>query len=258
MFRITRPRALAALLVLVLALPCAAQAKKPAKDDSRLDPKAMEILDKSCKAMSALKEYSFKADIALDKVFRDGSKVQYAREMNVAVRRPDAFRIVTTGDDIQVSSIFDGATFTLALPGSKTYGQIPAALTIDALIDHLADAYGLESPLGDMLVSQPCASFKMTGAAYVGKSVVGKTVCDHLFFQGTDVDWQIWVPESGDALPRKLVITEKKLPRDPQFQAVFSEWKQEPIPAQTFAFTAPEGFTRDDSPFAGPTGKGRK
>ena len=238
----------AALPGLVFAASKAAPKKAP-EEQSRFDQQALDVLDKSCKALAALKEFSFRADVTLDKVYGDGSKVQYARVMELDVRRPGAFRIVTTGDDLKATSVFDGATFTLLLPDKKTWGQIPAAMSIDALVDHLADDYGLESPLGDMLVSEPCARMKMTAAVYVGKGMVGSTSCDHLFFQGTDVDWQLWVPESGPALPAKMLITEKTLPRDPQFVAVFSAWKEGPAPAQAFAVSVPEGFARDDSAF---------
>jgi hypothetical protein len=151
--------------------------------------------------------------------------------------------------------VFDAKTFTLALNGPKTYWQAPAAMTIDEVVEYLAGVYGLESPLADMLVSQPCAAMQSTAGVYVGKGLVGKTVCDHLFFQGKDVDWQLWVPESGPALPSKMVITEKRLPKAPQFEAVFSDWKTGEAPQGTFTFVPPAGFTPDEALFAKRTAK---
>ncbi|WP_243311267.1 DUF2092 domain-containing protein [Fundidesulfovibrio agrisoli] len=241
--------ALAALLPGLAAAAGTADQGKPKDVQSRLEPQALDVLEKSCKALSALKEFSFHADVALDKVYEDGSKVQYSRVMQISVRRPDAFRVVTSGDDIKAASFFDGKTFTVLQPEKKIWSQIPAEMTIDAVLDRLADVYGLESPLGDLIVSQPCARLKMTAAIHVGKAVVNHVVCDHLFFQAPGADWQLWVPENGPALPAKMLITDKTLPNDPQFQATFSAWKEKPIPAKTFAFTAPEGTTRDDALF---------
>ncbi|MFP5240372.1 MAG: DUF2092 domain-containing protein [Acidobacteriota bacterium] len=252
---------IAALALAALLPALATAAGMDDKSQPRLDPQALDILEKSCKALAALKEFSFHADVALDKVYEDGSKVQFSRVMQLNVRRPDAFRVVTTGDDLKAASFFDGKTFTVLQPDKKTWGQIPAEMTIDAVLDRLADVYGLESPLGDLIVSQPCARLKMTAAVYVGKGMVGQTVCDHLFFQGPGADWQLWVPEKGPALPAKMLITDRSLPRDPQFQAVFSAWKEAPIAAKTFSFSAPEGTSRDDSLFtpveARPAGKGK-
>ncbi|WP_243438570.1 DUF2092 domain-containing protein [Fundidesulfovibrio soli] len=260
--RIRMGIAVLALAALLPGMAAAADKSQPREAQSRLDPQALDILEKSCKALTALKEFSFQANVALDKVYEDGSKVQFSRVMHLNVRRPDAFRVVTAGDDLKAASFFDGKTFTVLQPDKKIWSQIPAEMTIDAVLDRLADMYGLESPLGDLIVSQPCARLKMTAAVYVGKAVVGHTVCDHLFFQGPGADWQLWVPEKGPALPAKMLITYTSLPRDPQFQAVFSAWKEGPIAAKTFAFTAPEGTTRDDSLFtpleAKPAGKAKR
>jgi hypothetical protein len=253
--------AVAAALALILALPAAspaadatksAPAKTAPKAEAKpaIDDKAAQALDKACKALAALKSYAFKADVTLDKVYQDGSKIQSGRTMDVSVNRPGAFKVVTTGDEFSAVSNFDGKTFSMSLPGRKAYGQIEAAMDIDGLVETLASKYGIESPLGDLLVGEPCAKMAYLAGFYVGKAKVDGASCDHLFFQGRDVDWQLWV-EDASGLPRKLVITEKKLPMAPQFTAVFSGWKTvEPQPA-LFAFAAPEGFTRDDAVITG-------
>lgn len=253
--------AVAAALTLILALPAvslAADAAKPAsakaaaKAEAKpvIDEKAAQVLDKACKALAALKSYAFKADVTLDKVYQDGSKIQSGRSMEVTVNRPGSFKVVTTGDEFSAVSNFDGRTFSLSLPDRKVYGQIEAAMDIDGLVETLASKYGIESPLGDLLVGDACAKMAYQAGFYVGKARVDGAACDHLFFQGKDVDWQIWVEEAS-GLPRKMVITEKKLPMAPQFTAVLSGWKSaEPQPA-LFAFAAPEGFARDDAVITG-------
>lgn len=230
--------------------PLAAQVKNKPQQPP-IEEKAARILDKGCNALTALKEYSFVANVTLDKVYQDGSKIQTGRTMEVLVRRPGAFRIVTAGDDIQAVSVFDGRLFTISLPERKVYGQIEAPMDTDALINLLASRYGIESPLGDMLSNTPCAKFNATAGYYVGKSKVEGAVCDHLFFQGKDVDWQIWIEDSPASLPRKLVITERKLPAAPQFTAVFTAWKTDANVTDGFGFAAPEGYIRDDGVITG-------
>jgi len=118
-------------------------------------------------------------------------------------------------------------------------------------MDMLAATYGIESPLGDLLSNDTCSKLKGVAGYYVGKSTVRGTVCDHLFFQGKDVDWQIWVEDGPTALPRKIVITEKKLRSSPQFIAVLSGWKTGESSQDAFVFSAPADFTRDDAVITG-------
>lgn len=256
--RLTTAAVSAAILV-VLTIPalCAA-ADAPAKASkakqppakSAVDEKAAQALDRACKALAALKAYSFSADVTLDKVYQDGSKVQSGRHMEVVAKKPGMFKVVTDGDEYKSTSSFDGNTFMLSLPDRKIYGQIDAPGDTDALLQTLSAKYGIESPLGDLLLNEPCAKMRYEAAYYVGKSTVAGASCDHLFFQGKDVDWQLWVDDAS-GLPRKLVITEKKLPMAPQFSATLTGWKNlEPQDVQV-ALAAPGGFTRDDGVITG-------
>jgi len=246
--------AFAVALACLLALPglgYAAKKKADVPEAPVIEEKAAQVLDKACKALVALKSYSFRADVAVDKVYQDGSKIQAGRVMDVSVMRPAAFKVVTVGDDFQATGVFDGKTFSLSLPNKKVYGQIAAAMDTDALMDMLAATYGIESPLGDLLSNDTCSKLKGVAGYYVGKSTVRGTVCDHLFFQGKDVDWQIWVEDGPAALPRKIVITEKKLRSSPQFIAVLSGWKTGESSQDAFVFSAPADFTRDDAVITG-------
>ncbi|MHC1712878.1 MAG: DUF2092 domain-containing protein [Solidesulfovibrio sp.] len=250
------PKASVVILVLaiLLALPgasVAAKMKRNAAQEPSVDEKAKLIFDKTCKALTNLKTYSFKANVTLDKVYQDGSKIQVGRAMDVHVQRPGFFKIVTSGDDLQAISVFDGKLFSLALPERKIYGQIEAAMDTDALMDMLAKRHGLESPLGDLLSNTPCSQMDAQAGYYIGKAKIDGVLCDHLFFQGKDVDWQIWVEDSPTSLPRKLIITEKKQASAPQFTAVLSSWKTDAAPQETFVFVPLPDFTRDDGVIVG-------
>jgi len=172
---IPKAAALAAALAVLLSLPSlslAGKGKNKAPGQPASEEQATLILDQACKALAGLKSYSFQANVTLDKVYQDGSKIQSGRSMAVTVTRPGAFRIVTEGDEFQAVSVFDGKTFSLALPDRKIYGQIPAALDADGLMDMLATQYGLESPLGDLLSNDPCAKMDAKAGFYVGKAKV--------------------------------------------------------------------------------------
>jgi len=252
--------AIAAAILLALTIPApSGAADAPAKQTSKakhtqakpaVDEKAAQALDRACKALAALKAYSFSADVTLDKVYQDGSKIQAARHMDVVVKKPGMFKVVTDGDEFNATSSFDGSTFMLSLSDRKLYGQISAPGDTDALLQTLSAKYGIESPLGDLLLNEPCAKMSYEAAYYVGKSKAGGASCDQLFFQGKDVDWQLWVDDST-GLPRRLVITEKKQPMAPQFTATLTGWKNLEPQAVQVSMAAPDGYTRDDGVITG-------
>lgn len=242
-------------LIIALVVPglslAAGKGKKQAAAEPVSDEQAVRILEKCCNALTALKSYSLRAVVTLDKVYEDGSKIQFARTMDVRVKRPGEFSVATDGEDFQAVSAFDGKVFSLMLPQRKVYGQVEAAMDTDGLMDMLAKRYGIESPLGDLLSNHPCANLHTTASFYIGKAKVDGVACEHLFFQGQDVDWQIWIEDSPASLPRKLVITEKKQLAAPQFTAVLSDWKTGEAALQVAGFVPGEGVTRDDGVITG-------
>jgi len=241
-----------ALLALgaLLCAPLSAHAKRKAAKDDAVDPKAAAVFSGACAYLASLKGYSFKAETLLDLVYPNGAKIQVARNMDVTVQRPNAFKIVTKGDDTQSVSVFDGKTFTLALPDKKIFGQLPAVMDIDGLEGLLSEKYDLESPLGDLLLNDPCGQMTATSGKYLGLGLVGEIKCHHLFFEGQDIDWQIWIEDGPKPLARKLVITEKRLAKAPQFTAFLNHWQLGDNPPAVFMFTPPQDLTRDGNFFA--------
>ncbi|NDY55558.1 DUF2092 domain-containing protein [Desulfovibrio sulfodismutans] len=237
----------AVFMVLALSLPAQSARKAPAA--KVVDPKALAIYEQACSYMAGLKGYAFKADILVDLVYDGTAKIQMARTMDVTVQRPNAFKIVTIGDDVSATSVYDGKTFTLALDDRSLYNQLPASLDNDALVDLLSEKYSLDSPLGDMLRNETCAKVDYLSLTSLGMGFVGQTRCHHLFFQGTDMDWQLWIEEGQKPLLRKMVITEKFMPLAPQFSAVLRDWQFADYAASVFAFTPAPHFTRDENMF---------
>jgi hypothetical protein len=69
--------------------------------------------------------------------------------------------------------------------------------------------------------------------------------CLHLGFIQQNADWQLWVDHTGKPLPRKIVITYKKLPSQPQWSATFSNWRfNQKLPASLFQPKIPKGVIK--------------
>ena len=61
------------------------------------------------------------------------------------------------------------------------------------------------------------------------------------------MDWQLWIEHGKKPVPRKIVITYKKLPTQPQWAATFSDWRfDRALPASFFQPRIPKGAIRTD------------
>ena len=75
----------------------------------------------------------------------------------------------------------------------------------------------------------------------VGKSMVEGVLCDHLAFRASQVDWQIWIQEGKQPLPRKFVITSRDVVNAPQFEVTVTKWNLNPrFAADEFSFSPPK------------------
>ena len=87
----------------------------------------------------------------------------------------------------------------------------------------------------------------VTLAMVVGKAVIGGVKCDHVLFSRPGVDFQVWVADSGQPLPRKYVVTDTATPALLSITTVMSDWNVAPAVADArFAFVPPPGTKRID------------
>ena len=60
-------------------------------------------------------------------------------------------------------------------------------------------------------------------------------VCDHLAFGAPGTDFQVWVQQGDQPLPRKLVITSRDVLNAPQFTVHIRNWNLNPeVSAELF------------------------
>ena len=63
-------------------------------------------------------------------------------------------------------------------------------------------------------------------ARYAGRHLVGEERCHHLAFEHDDIDYQLWLSEDEQPALRKLVITYKHEPGEPQYTMTVLEVEQ--------------------------------
>ena len=78
--------------------------------------------------------------------------------------------------------------------------------------------------------------------SYIGKEIVDGVLTEHLAFRSEEGDWQIWIEDGAQPVPRRLVISYKTEPGSPQYTATLSDWDFQPrIADHYFEFIPPPG-----------------
>jgi hypothetical protein len=209
-----------------------------------IDEKADTLLHQACDLLASAKQFTFDAHCLTDQILPSGQKVQFARNQQVAVRRPGMIRASIEGDLDSVEFWYDSKHFGLYDKNSNTQSTTDAPPTIDAMLDVLADKYQVAFPLADLLVSDPYKSLmsRARSGVYLGTGHVFDTICHHLAFRQDEIDWEIWIDAGPQPLLRKLVITYTDSPACPQYTAFFSKWDlSASLPDDQFVFAVPAG-----------------
>jgi len=200
---------------------------QPTKTPPAIEPDVGEVLNRACAQLSAAKELSYHAEITFDSVLPSLVKLQYSAALEAALERPSRLAISYQSDLGAKRIWYNGKTLTIFDPPHMAYASVAVPDTIDAMLAHVANEKNLSIPLKGVDVSNPCAAVykEVLRSKYVGLNDAAGVDCDHLAFVQEDVDWQLWIEHGRKPLPRKIVITYKKLPTQPQWEAVFSDWR---------------------------------
>jgi hypothetical protein len=188
------------------------------------------------------------AETTTDDVLPSGQKVQLTGAVELKARRPDRLRVDLVSDSKNEQLYYDGVTFTVYEPTVGYYASFAAPPSLRGLVDVLEKRYGVDLPLADLfrLGTDEAQIAAILGARKVGFSTIKGSVCSHYAFHQPDVDWELWIQEGPQPLPRKLVITTTAERTQPQHTEVMS-WNLTPrLDDPIFVFSAPANATRID------------
>jgi hypothetical protein len=212
-------------------------------------PEATQILKASTDFLASQQRFSVDTRSTLEVVLESGQKIEFNSTARQSVQRPNKLRAERTGDLVEQVFVYDGKSLTLYEPREKVYAQVGAPATLEDMLDFARTRLDIVAPAGD-LVYRNAYDILMDGVTdgmVVGKAVIEGVSCDHLAFRAPQVDWQIWIQEGAQPLPRKVVITTLDLPNAPQFSVTMTQWKLKPtFDARTFTFTPQAGMTQID------------
>ena len=226
MTRVASPvrRTLVLLAVAAGMLSGACGPREPSTDAERL-ARGREIIDRMSTKLGAAQALSVTAREAREIVKASGKPQTLTLERKLVMRRPDRLYIETSGD-LRNEIWYDGIGLTLVLHKDKVFGQARMPETLDKALDAMHERYGVATPTADYLYSSASKALlsSTTTGGWIGRETLDGQTLDHLAFKDTGVEWEVWIPASGDPLPRKTTATFTASKRLRKTEVTFSDW----------------------------------
>jgi hypothetical protein len=228
--------------------PAAANKATAAETASTSQVLANAILMRMAKFLATAPRFSVNVHGSYDAVQTSGQKIEFSETRHVTVDRPSRLRVEgARSDGTMVATVFDGKEITLIDAATNVYATAPQPGNLDETIVYFVKDLHMQLPLAVLLVSELPAELKsrVRSIDYVEKTNINGAAVHHLAARGDTVDFQIWVTDSDQPLPQRIVITYKTAKGEPQFRAQFSDWNLAPeIKDSTFLANPPDGAQR--------------
>jgi hypothetical protein len=194
-------------------------------------------------------QFSFQARTI--RVYSDanGYPLHIFHTLKVTVHRPSRLLAEVTGDDGTTKLVFDGKRIIVYSAAAKKYASISVPEgTIAGMLKEAVGRLGIDFPLADLLTDAPDKAFLtgVTEGTVVNTVTIDGVPCLHMFFsQPPGIELELWVEKSDQSLPRRLIVTYRSLPGQPNFIAEFSDWNFNIHPSDAdFAFQPPADATQ--------------
>ena len=214
-----------------------------------IDPQAEKLLKRATDFLAAQQHFRVASRSTIEVVLGSGQKLQFDDRATLSMQRPNKLRVERQGGAVEQIFYYDGASLTLYNPGDHYFATVAAPGTLEEMLDFARESLDIVAPAGDLIYRNAYETLMadVLSASVVGKSVVEGRRCDHLAFRNMEVDWQIWLEEGDQPLPRKLVITSKDVAGMPQFSVVLTDWDlSATFGDRFFEFQPPRDATKID------------
>jgi hypothetical protein len=231
---------------IVGAVPIALPAAPPAKPaEPAISEEASAALLRMGQTLRA-NDFSFQARTIRVYAEPNGPPLHIFHTLKVTVHRPNEVLVDVTGDDGSSKLVFDGKTAIIYSAAQNKYASIPVPEgTIEGMLKEAVGRLGVDFPLADFLSEAPNKAFLtgVTSGRLVDTVTIDGAPYDHLFFsQPPGIELELWLSKDERSLPRRLIVTYRSLPGEPNFIALFSDWNFDIHPTDAdFAFQPPAG-----------------
>jgi hypothetical protein len=234
------------VVVMVLLVAAGCRGPEPPLTDEAKRAKGDALVKKMSDKLAGLHTFSYRADQELERVNAKGEKSVFKFTRNTTLRRPNALVFAESGGERDSKAWYDGKQVTVISNRDKVWVRGPMPPTLDEALDFVSAEYDIEIATADLLYSNPYDALMTadTKGGWVKVEQIGNRACDHVAYQATETDWQLWLNQAN-SLPCQLEITYKTATGQPKTKVVFSELNEAPaVTDATFTPAVPDGYTR--------------
>lgn len=233
-------RAGCAALAAVMALSVA-----PAASAAEQSPDARALLLNMASFLAKAPAFDVTVRSGYDAIQADGQRIEFGEQRRILLQRPDRVRVeIVRSDGDQGLLLFDGKGLTAFKADELVYAHVEKPGTVDDAVIYLVRDLQMIMPLARMFLTTFPQDLEkqLTEVSYVEENRLFDVPTDHLAARSTDIDLQVWITQGEQPLPRRVILTYKNAPGQPQFRADLSAWNLAPqVQADSFHFNPPAG-----------------
>jgi hypothetical protein len=235
------------LLFAAVALLITACSRTPKPGTPEAAAEGERFMRSMSDTLAHAKAFTFETSERLESSPTGGEKRVLDFTRKVTVRRPNGLFFEIHGQEdtaLDVAAYYDGKILTLSEKPDGKWAQTTVPGTLDEMLDDVARRFGLPVPIGDVVYSSPYDAFigSSTRGGLVGRETIDGVPCVKLVYADAFVEVRLWLPDSGQALPRRLEIVYKQAPTPLTAELKFTSWNLDvPVTDETFAFQPPAG-----------------
>ncbi|MFL6735070.1 MAG: DUF2092 domain-containing protein [Sphingomicrobium sp.] len=202
----------------------------PIVNEGKVDPRAIEALKAMSAYLGSAPTLAITSKGSLDVVTGDDQRIQLDGTTKYKIRRP-GFVIDYDSDVKSRRFIYDGKTFTVYSPNLGFYSTVAAPPTNREALDTIYKKFGIALPLEDLFRwndGATAARLQAFKSAYdVGPVTLDGVPTEHYAFREAETDWEVWIQQGAQPVPRKLVIVDRTDASRPTFIARL-DWEMNP------------------------------
>jgi hypothetical protein len=217
---------------------------QPVKSAEMDDRQAMDILQNMARTLAGAKQFSVTLRSNYDALQENGEMIEFGAVRKIQVKRPDNLRVdLEQSDGDQRILVFNGKQILVQNVTENVYAKAEKVGSVDDAIDYLAGVLKIQIPLARMFETNFSAELEqlVEEIDYVELDMLTDVPTDHLAVRTGDVDFQVWIAQGKEPLPKRIVITYKNAKGEPQFRADFSNWNLSAKGVKgPFTFTPPK------------------
>jgi hypothetical protein len=217
---------------------------QPVKSAEMDDRQAMDILQNMARALAEAKQFSVTLRSSYDALQENGQMIEFGAKREIQIKRPDNLRVdLEQSDGDQRILVFDGKQILVHNVTENVYAEAEKVGSVDDAIKYIVGVLKTPLPLARMFQTNLSAKLEqlVEEIDYVELNKLTDMPTDHLAVRTKDVDFQIWIAQGKEPLPRRIVITYKNSKGEPQFRADFSNWNLSAKGVKgPFTFTPPK------------------